>query len=111
MNIDEMTIGEMKEIMNMMGKQSAPVSPYVVGKAYLFRLVTNYWTGRVVSVGDQEIVIEDAAWIADTGRFEKALSTGELSEVEPVVQGTAILGRGAVVDCCEWTHPLSRSVK
>ena len=54
-----------------------------VGKSYLIRSVTMYYTGRLASVTDTDLVLEDAAWIADTGRFATALKTGELNEVEP----------------------------
>jgi len=88
----------------------APDSPFQVGQAYLFRLVMHYWTGRVVSVGETEIVIEDAAWIANTGRFADAITTGSLEEVEPV-PGNVILGRGALVDAVVWAHELPREQK
>jgi hypothetical protein len=65
---------------------------------YLFRLATVYDTGRVVGVTAQEIVIEDAAWIPDTGRFADAVKAAEFSEVEPFHAGRVIIGRGAVVD-------------
>lgn len=77
----------------------------------LIRTVTHYLTGRVVDVTSQEIVLDDAAWVANTGRFELALRTGELSEVEPIPGGRHIVGRGAVVDCSPWDHPLPRDVK
>lgn len=51
------------------------------------RTVTHYYTGRVVGVSDKAILLEDAAWIADTGRFADALRTGILSEVEPYPDG------------------------
>lgn len=79
--------------------------PFEKGSCYLFRLVTHYWTGRVVEVGEKEIVLEDAAWIADTGRFQQAVTQGALNEVEPV-PGRVVIGRGALVDACEWRHPL-----
>lgn len=89
---------------------TSPGSPWIIGQAYLIRTVTNYWTGRIVSVGHQELVIEDAAWIADTGRFNQADSKGTLSEVEPV-QGQIIIGRGSVIDAIQWKHQLPRTVK
>ncbi|CAK0747926.1 hypothetical protein CCP3SC15_1500015 [Gammaproteobacteria bacterium] len=58
----------------------------------------------------QERVLEDAAWIADTGRFADCLANGSLSEVEPFV-GPVIICRGAIVDATEWTHELPRSQK
>lgn len=85
-------------------------STWQVGQAYLIRTVTNYWTGRLVAVGQQELVLEEAAWVADTGRFNEADSKGTLNEVEPV-QGRIIIGRGSIVDAVLWKHTLPRSVK
>ena len=61
------------------------------GKKYFIRTVTNYLTGRLVDVTDQELVIEDAAWVADTGRFSDALKKGKFSEVEPYPDGFVIV--------------------
>ena len=55
-------------------------------------------TGKVVKVTDQEIVLEDAAWIADTGRFSDAIKKCEFNEVEPFPDGKVIIGRGAIID-------------
>lgn len=57
-----------------------------------------------------EIVLADAAWIADSGRFSVALATGTLSEVEPY-PGECIVSRGAIVDVSLWAHPLPRVPK
>ena len=76
------------------------VAPWRLGQAYLIRLVTHYWTGRLVSVTQHEIVITEAAWIPDTGRYSTCVTSGTPTEVEPV-DGRVILGRGAVVDAVE----------
>lgn len=75
--------------------------PYELGAVYLIRTVTMIDTGRVVAATEHEIVLEDAAWIADTGRFANALTSLEFSEVEPFPDGQVIVGRGAVVDACK----------
>ena len=79
--------------------------PWVIGKAYLIRTVTLYVVGRLAEVHPQELLLTDAAWIADTGRFADALVTGRLNEVEPF-PGPVILGRGSIVDATAWTHVL-----
>lgn len=78
-------------------------SPYVVGKAYLIRTVTMIQIGRLKWIGPKELVLEDASWVADTGRFHDALSNGTLNEIEPFT-GDVIIGRGSIVDVCEWKH-------
>ncbi len=82
----------------------------LIGKKIFIRTVTMYHTGRIVEVDDRFIVLEDAAWVADTGRFSDALKTGELSEVEPV-EGLVRVSLGAVVDIFEWNHELPREQK
>lgn len=75
--------------------------PYKLGAIYLIRTVTMIDTGRIVEVTDQEIVLEDAAWIADTGRFSDALKNSSFTEVEPFPDGRVIIGRAAVIDAVE----------
>ena len=84
--------------------------PYKIGQAYMFVTVTRYYTGILKWVGDKELVISNAAWIAHTDRYNKALVTGELRSVEPI-PGDVILGRGAIVEVAEWSHDLPSAVK
>ena len=72
-----------------------------VGKNYLIRTVTMIDTGRLVAVGEHELVLEDAAWIADTGRFQQALESASFSEVEMFPKGRVIIGRAAVIDAVQ----------
>jgi hypothetical protein len=86
--------------------------PYHIGKNYFIRCVTHYYTGRLVRVTAQELVLEDAAWIADTGRFAQAIETGDFSEVEPYPAiHELIIGRGAVVDAIEGSWNLPKKQK
>jgi len=113
MNIDDLTVGQAKELAALFGSKAAPKqdSPWVIDRNYLIRTVTMTLTGRLVFVGEHELALEDAAWIADTGRFFDALRDGTLSEVEPFPEGRVIVGRGAIVDAAEWSHPLPRDQK
>lgn len=90
--------------------EATRADPFVIGKAYLVRTVTMIVTGRVVRVVNNLLVMEDAAWIADTGRFSDALKTGALSEIEPA-EGQVLVGLGAIVDVYEWNHELPREQK
>ena len=111
-DINELTVGQIKEIKALLADSvTERFNPYPVGTAMLLRTVTMIVTGRVLAVGPQEIVLEDAAWIADTGRYHEALRTGVLKEVEPYPAGPVVVGRGAIIDGCVWAHALPRSAK
>lgn len=114
MKLDDLTIGEARELARLFGNggaQQSEVHP-LAGKAVFIRTVTHHYTGRAVAITATEIVLDDAAWIADDGRFHAAMQVGELSEVEPYPNGKLVyVGRGAVLDMCEWSHPLPRSAR
>ena len=113
MNLDELTIGDAKKLVKMFPPEAQCLQtqatsqelaePWKLGKNYLIRTVTMIQTGRLVAVTQQELVLEDAAWIADTGRFADALKMGIFSEVEPFPDGQVIVGRGAVIDAVQIT--------
>ena len=81
----------------------------LIGKNVIVRTVTNYYTGSLVSCAEY-LHLEDAAWIADTGRFATALATGKLSEIEPY-PADCWVAAGSVVDISEWRHELPRTQK
>ena len=83
----------------------------LVGEAVFIRTVTFYYTGRLVDENSEYLVIEKAAWIADTGRWSTALASGELNEVEPFPEGKVLISKASVVDICAWAHPLPRERK
>jgi hypothetical protein len=76
----------------------------MVGEKFLFRTVTYHLTGRVKRVIGMMVELENAAWIADTGRFMNAIKEGKLNEVEPV--GRAYINLNSVTDFFPWKHPL-----
>jgi len=99
-NLNELTIGQIKEIKGMCGSSSDSYSPWEIGKNYVIRCVTMIQLGRLVAVTDKELILEQASWIADTGLWNEFL-TGEkpASEVEPFRHDTVtIVNRGAIVD-------------
>ena len=101
----QLSLEDVRELLN--GGKSHSL---VIGQAYLIRTVTMHYTGRVVTITDSDVWLEDAAWIADTGRYADSLLSGELSEVEPYPQGVAV-SRGVIVDFAPWPHKLPRSQK
>jgi hypothetical protein len=79
------------------------------GSNVIIRTVTNYYTGRLVGRAGDMFVIEDAAWIVDTGRWAEFLETGNLDQAEPYPNGPVLVG--GVIDMSIWTHPLPRTQK
>jgi len=76
----------------------------MVGEKFFFRTVTYHLTGRVKRVIGNILELENAAWIADSGRFMNAIKAGELKEVEPV--GRAYINIQAITDFFPWKHAL-----
>lgn len=99
---------ELEELMRLL--TSVNTHSFQIGKSYLIRTVTMHYTGRVRTVTDSDVVLDDAAWIADTGRYSDSLKNGQLSEVEPYPSSVCV-SREAIVDFCEWTHELPRVQK
>ena len=105
MKIDDLTIGEARQLASMFNPQPGLpadiTGPWEIGRNYLIRTVTMIDTGKLVAVGATELVLEDTAWVADTGRFAGALQSCEFNEVEPVPEGRLIIGRGSVIDAIQ----------
>lgn len=101
MKIDDLTIGEARQLATLFAGTSTQEHPWEIGKIYLIRTVTMIDTGRLVAVTEQELVLEDAAWIADTGRFSDAIKKADFGEVEPFPDGRVIIGRGSVIDAVQ----------
>lgn len=109
MSVDSLTLGDLKQLRGMLAGDSRP-PPFDVGQNYFVETVTKYFLGRLVSADDRWLVLDEASWIADTGRYNEALRDGTASEVEPC-PGRVVIGCGAVVSVQPWTKPLLRVVK
>ena len=89
---------------------SEQTGPWQIGENYLIRTVTMTLTGQLSYVGEHELGLTDAAWIADTGRYANAVASGSFSEVEPYPDGkVVIVGRGAVIDAVTIDFDLPRT--
>ena len=79
--------------------------PFAVGEKVLIRTVTSYFTGQIASIVGKWLVLDKAAWIADTGRFADAIKRGSLSEVEPMGNGVRV-NSDTIIDAVLWAHEL-----
>ena len=113
-NIDELTIKEAREIALLFSGKDVQSHSFEVGRNYIIRTLSYHYTGRLAAVTGSDIVLSDAAWVADsfthTGRWSEALKTGTLSEVEPFPDA-AIINRSVIVDSSLWGHDLPRETK
>ena len=115
MDIGNMTMNEIKEIAAVAAsltgcKASKKTHSLVVGEAVFIRTVTMHYTGRIVDVNDLDVLLEDAAWIADSGPFATAMESGVLKEVEPFPESVSVF-LSAIVDVTSWDHALPREQK
>lgn len=113
MNINELTIGQAKELAEMFGgasQQKQQESPFVIGEAYLFRTVTHIEVGRVKRIVGQFVELEEASWIADTGRYHNCLRDGTFSEIEPYPLYTGV-NTQSLINYAPWPHALPRDQK
>lgn len=110
MNLDDLTLGQLKQVQSMCGVSKSE-HPYQIGKNYFIQTVTHYYLGRLLEVLKDELVLEEASWVADTGRFSDFMRDGKFNEVEPYPSGKLIVGRGSLVQAFEWSHKLPKDQK
>jgi hypothetical protein len=111
-DIDSLTIKEIKHIQSLLRGPGDQRSRWILNKNYFIRTVTHHLVGTLIEVTPKELWLKDVSWIADDGRFMQALRGGNLNEVEPFPDGFEVpVGRGALIDACIWIHPLPREQK
>jgi hypothetical protein len=88
--------------------------PFEVGEAYFFRTVTYHTLGRVKKIVGNFLVLEEASWIADSGRFNEFINDGKVDnqsvEIEHL-EVNPVLSLTSVVDAFPWKHKLPSKTK
>lgn len=102
----ELTLSDLRDLIAPSTAPDAadPLDPSP-GDQLIIRTVTMTLTGEVVACSPTWIVLDSAAWIADSGRWADAIATGSLSEIEPMGDGVRV-ARAAIVDVTPWQHDL-----
>lgn len=76
--------------------------PFEIGKEYFMRTVTYHLTGRVKDIVGKFLVLEDCAWIADSGRFNEFFTKpSESLEVEPFGKRDVFVNTDSITDATE----------
>jgi len=70
----------------------------LIGQLVFIRTVTMTNCGRLVAVLPQAFVLEDAVWVANTGRWSNFCKTGNADEVEPFADGPVYVGKAGLID-------------
>ena len=115
-DLNKLSFAELQKEVSTLEKKKEEISTkkdgvWQIGKHYVIRTVTMIDVGKLVQVTDKELVLENASWIADTGRWNEFLKNGIYSESEPFPDGKIIVGRSAIVDAVIWNHGDIRKVK
>ena len=120
MNINDLTLGQLKEISALFNGQPISTScpplnshhPFEIGKNYIIRTVTMIYTGKLVAVYPNELVLVDCSWIPETERYMDFVATGKVKECEPYPEGKLVpIGRGGLMDAVVLDAQLPRSQK
>lgn len=110
-NIDELTVGQLKEISKM---GCAPTAypkdhyaglPFQAGDKVLIRTVTMIQIGRLGTATADFFILNEGGWCADTTRFSSCLETGQVNEFERS-PSWVVVARGAIVDVYPWKGEL-----
>ena len=105
--ISEETYEKLKD--QLLGAKEICTLDDMVGRAFFFRTVTYHLVGTVKKRTGQFVELQNASWVADSGRFMQAIKDGILNEVEPV--GQCWMNLDSVTDFFPWRHPLPENQK
>ena len=112
------------KIIDLLGDEKVPTvdkphikytgEDFMLGEVILIRTVTMIQVGKVCDLSPNFVWLEDASWIADTGRFTDSLKEGienqEKSEIELFVNPVRV-GIGAIIEVVSYSHPLPTKQK
>ena len=73
MNLEDMKLKDLLQLTSALNLNKDDTA-FERGRSYLIRTVTLYYTGKIKRITSKELVLEDAAWIPDTGRFSEICS-------------------------------------
>ena len=94
----ELSLKDLKELLTVK-KPKTDDSHYEIGKPYMVHTVTAFYKGILEKVTAKELILKNASWVPDTGRFNEFAKTGDSNtEEEPFLENTLVpVSRGAMV--------------
>ena len=89
----------------------SPRLPFEIGKSYLIRTITMIDVGKVKAIVGNFVILCDASWIGDTGRFNECLQkTDVFNEIEPF-KHDVMINASSIVDATLWPYTLPTAAK
>jgi hypothetical protein len=90
-------------VANLAMTEVGTVTPvWQLGKCYVIRTTTVANMGRLIAIGEHELVLDQASWIDNPGRYWATLHTGSCEGWRPYPRGKSIIiGRRTVTDAAE----------
>lgn len=108
MRLEHMTNDDLIELRRELQRRglASTAWPWEVGQAILIRSVTYHWVGRLAEIGPDYLLLEEASWVADSGRFGQAIASGFSQQAEVEYVGKALVMRAGIIDAVPWAHAL-----
>ena len=107
----ELNISELATLTSLASNNNTDSeNAFPIGESVFIRTVTFHYVGRVKSAGNGFLKLGEASWIADSGRFNRFLETGEADEVERYPEECNVL-INSIVDWCVFPHELPTESK
>ncbi len=116
-DLNKLSFEDLKKELATLEKKKTKVTTktngfYKIGEPYMIRTVTMIYTGRLIKSSNNELVLVEASWIPDTGRWMSACANGTFEEVEPYPEKTeVIINRDAVLDLFKINFKLPKEQK
>lgn len=105
-----MDIESIVKLVRALDQNEQKETPFVVGKSYFIRTATMSQLGRLKKIVGSFLVLEEASWIADTGRFYDFLKDGKCNEYEEF-PSDCFVPIDSIIDATEWIHKLFKGQK
>lgn len=110
MDIENLTLGQLREIQSLCGTKTTNKNPFKIGEKYFIRTATYFHLGRLKEITGKWLILEEACWIADTGRFFEFLKDGKCNEYE-AFQDDVLIPVDSIIDVTKWRHELFKGNK
>jgi hypothetical protein len=101
----------MESLQKTVGDACSPSSLFTPGSKYYIRTVTHHQVGKCIGVVHEGnipfVLLENASWVADSGRWHDSLTKGFQSnaEIEPC-PGVVRVNVSSIIDIFDWSHNL-----